>query len=321
MEENQEKSRISRVMAASGSGFSRALRAIWFLLRIIIPLTLAIAFLDRLGVMPWIARLMAPATALVGLPGEAALVFLASIFLNVYGAIAVACSLSLDLRAMTILAVMCMTAHNLIVETAAMKKTGSPVAKMVLLRICAALASGFAFRFLLPGYLSSVAFSSAASGRDADLLAMLGGWGLSTAAVALKIALVVVAVNVAQRLLEEFKAMELLARLFAPVMRLFGLPREASQLWIGINVVGYPYGALMVAERMSAGRMKPQDGDLVNHHAALCHSLLEGTVLFCAFGVPLFWVTVPRLALALVSVWVERARRRFFRRSFRVGTA
>jgi hypothetical protein len=66
--------------------------------------------------------------------------------------------------------------------------------------------------------------------------------------------------------------------------------------------------------------MKPQEADLFNHHAGICHSLLEDTVLFLAVGAPLFWITVPRFGLALLAVWIERARRRFFRRSFRVGT-
>jgi hypothetical protein len=87
-----------------------------------------------------------------------------------------------------------------------------------------------------------------------------------------------------------------------------------------INIVGYAYGAGIIEGQVKAGSMKPQEADLFNHHAAVCHSLMEDTVLFLAFGVPLFWITLPRLVLALLAVWLERARRRIFRRSFRVGT-
>jgi len=66
--------------------------------------------------------------------------------------------------------------------------------------------------------------------------------------------------------------------------------------------------------------MKPQEADLFNHHAAVCHSLLEDSALFLAIGVPLFWITAPRLVAALIVVWFERLRRQHFRRSFRVGT-
>jgi spore maturation protein SpmB len=150
---------------------------------------------------------------------------------------------------------------------------------------------------------------------------MLGAWSLSTVRLSLKIVLFVVAVMITQRLLEEFGVMDFLSRLLAPVIRLFGLPREASFLWIVINIVGYAYGAGIIEEQVRAGRMKQQDADLFNHHAGLCHSLLEDTALFLAVGVPLFWITVPRLILALLAVWLERVRRHFFRHSFRVGTA
>jgi spore maturation protein SpmB len=258
---------------------------------------------------------------LVGLPAKASLVFTLSAFLNIYSAIAVALSMSLDMRSATILAIMCLTANNLIVETAVMKKTGSSSMKMVFLRVSFAFAAAYAFNLLLPDYLKSVPFSSnIAAATRPDFLGMMAAWGISTAALALKIALVVLGVMIAQRLLGEFKAMEFLSRIFAPVMRFFGLPREASLLWVVINIVGYAYGAGIVEEQVKAGTMKPQEADLFNHHAGVCHSLMEDTVLFLAVGVPLFWITLPRIALAFLAVWMERARRRIFRRSFRVGT-
>jgi spore maturation protein SpmB len=306
--------------SAAVLGCRGALQTIWFLLRIVIPVTLVVAFLNWLGALAWIARFMAPLMGLVGLPGEASLVFIVSIFLNIYSAIAIALSMSLDMRAVTILAIMCLTAHNLIVETAVMRKTGSSGTKMVFLRITFALAAAYVFNFLLPPTLRSVPLSSIAATARPGFLSMLAAWSISAAELALKIALIVLGVMVAQRLLEEFRAMDFLSRLFAPVMRFFGLPREASFLWIVINVVGYAYGAGIVEEQIKAGSMKPQEADLFNHHAGICHSLLEDTVLFLAVGAPLFWITVPRFGLALLAVWIERARRRFFRRSFRVGT-
>jgi hypothetical protein len=73
-------------------------------------------------------------------------------------------------------------------------------------------------------------------------------------------------------------------------------------------------------ERVKDGKMKPQEADLFNHHAALCHSLFEDTVLYAAIGTPVFWITVPRLVMALIVVWFERFRRQRFRKSFRAGT-
>jgi hypothetical protein len=107
----------------------------------------------------------------------------------------------------------------------------------------------------------------------------------------------------------------------APLMRVFGLSENSSFLWIVINVVGYAYGAAIIMGRVQGGAMKPQEADLFNHHACLCHSLLEDTSLFLAIGTPLGWITLPRIAAALLVVWLERFRRGRFRRSFKAGTA
>jgi hypothetical protein len=311
----------ARMAAAVRAGTIGGFKTMWFLLRIVVPVSFAVAFLDWTGALAWIAGLMSPAMGLIGLPGEASLVFISSAFLNIYSAIAVGLSMSLDLRSATILAIMCLTAHNLIVETAVMKKTGSSAAKMLLLRIVAAFVAAYVYSVLLPASMAKLPFSSAGNSSALSFLGMLAAWGISTLKLGIKIVLIVLAVMIAQRVLEELKALDFLSKLFAPLMRLFGLPREASFLWIVINVVGYAYGAGIVEEHVRGGRMKAKDADLFNHHAGLCHSLVEDSFLFLAVGVPLFWITVPRLIMAILAVWLERARRRFFRRSFRVGTA
>jgi hypothetical protein len=312
MEDNQRGSLGARIWGA--------LRTIWSLLRIIIPVTFAVALLDWLGVLVWFSRLLSPIMGLVGLPGDAALVFISSIFLNIYTAVAIALSMPLDLRSMTILAIMCLTAHNLIVETAVMKKTGSSGAKMAALRVFSAFAAAYAFNLLLPPSMSSVPFSSSSSSVRPDFLGMILAWALSTGLFALKIIAIVISVMIVQCLLEEFQVMDFLSRPFAPIMRLFGLPGKVSFLWIVINIVGYAYGADIVEGQIKDGKIKNQEADLFNHHVGFCHSLFKETILFLAVGIPLLWITAPRLVMAFLAVWIERGRRRFLRRSFRVGT-
>jgi hypothetical protein len=321
MGDHQQGSNWARGARACIAGVKGAVGTISFLLGIVIPISFAVTLLDWLGALSWIAGFMAPLMHLIGLPGEAALVFITSAFLNIYSAIAVAMSMSLDMRSMTILAIMCLTAHNLIVETTVMKKTGSSGLKMVVLRVLFAFAAACAYNLLLPEDLGSVPFSSSVDlAARPEFLGMVALWAWSTLGLALKIVLIVLGITVAQRLFEEFGVMIFLSRLFAPVMRLFGLPRESSFLWIVSNVVGYAYGAGIIEEEVKAGGMKPREADLFNHHAGVCHSLIEDTLLFSAIGVPLFWITLPRLVLAFLAVWLERVRRHFHKRSFRVGT-
>ena len=309
----------ARVLASVKAGLAAGLKTTLFLAGIMVPVSLGVALLGWSGALAWGARLLSPVMHLVGLPGEAALVLLSSIFLNIYSAIAVIGTLTLTMREITILAVMCLVAHNMIVETAVMKKIGSSAFKMVVLRLGAALFMAWLLDAVLPfGGTARVAVEAGAAQKP--FWDMLAAWGLSTLRLLLKIVTLVFSIMVLQKLLEEFKVTTLLSRIFAPVMRVFGLPEDASFLWIVSNVVGYAYGAGVIVARIREGKMKSQGADLFNHHAGISHSLLEDTALFMAIGVPLFWLVVPRLSLAVAVVWLERIRRHRFRRSFKVGT-
>lgn len=308
-----------RVQGAVVKGAKDAAKTVWFLIKIIVPITFLVALLDWSGALRVIARVLSPAMGLLGLPGEAALVFISGALLNNYSAIAVAGSLALNIREATILAIMCLTAHNLVVETSVMRKSGSLGVKMALLRVGAAILTGWVYSRILPSVLADLPFSAVAAASSPLFEGMIFAWALSTGKLVLKLVIIVCGIMIAQRLLEEFKIMDFLSRLFSPLMRIFGLPPTASFLWIVINVVGYAYGAGIIAEQIESGRMKPQEGDLFNHHAGMCHSLVEDTTLFLAVGLPFFWLVVPRFVLAIAVVWFERARRHYVRRSFRVG--
>jgi hypothetical protein len=75
-----------------------------------------------------------------------------------------------------------------------------------------------------------------------------------------------------------------------------------------------------LVEEIEEGRLSKFDSDLLNHNAAICHSLLEDSLLFASIGVPVAVLILPRLALSAVVVWLERARRWLFRKSFQAGT-
>lgn len=301
-------------------GTRKTISTVWFLLKVMLPTSFAVALLGWSGLLEQFAGLLSPLMRILGLPGEAALVFISGVFLNNYSAIAAMGSMGLSLRDATILAIMCLIAHNLIVETAVMKSAGSSAAKMVALRIGTAIVAAIALNLMLPAALGDIPFSSGAATARLAFPAMLAAWGISTLRLVTRLCLFVFAIMLIQSLLDEFKVIDLLSKIFAPFMKLFGLPAEASFLWIIINVVGYTYGAGIIKSEYEAGTMKKQDGDLFNHHAAISHSLLEDSFLYAGVGIGIVWIMLPRLVLSIIVVWLERIRRNFFKKTFRVGT-
>lgn len=295
---------------AAWGGLRVALRTAWWLLLIMIPTAFATLLLDLFGILGMIAGALDPLMALVRLPGEAALVLVTGALVSMYPAIAVMTAVGLSGHQVTVMSLMLLLCHNMIVETAVQVKVGSRLGRILLLRI------GGAF---LVGALMSRRLGIAAPGADSrgvaaaltvpswDVVAAeLWAWLFSMTELSLRVLVIVVILMVGQRLLEYWGVLRKVSDRFAPLVALFGLPPATSFLWIVANTLGLTYGAAVIIEERNAGRVSPREADLLNHHLAISHSLLEDTLLFVAIGVAPLVLIVPRLALAFLAVWALR---------------
>ena len=282
-----------------------ALKTGWWLIRLILPVSLAVTLLKFFGILTILSNFLSPLFSLIGLPGEAALVFLTSIFLNIYSAIAVISSLPFSGREVAILAVMCLIAHNLIVETAVQKKTGSKVWEMLAVRLGFSILAGFILNLIMPDTLGHAIHQSALA-DESSIFPVLVGWAKSSAFLSLKIIILVSLLMVLQRLLQAFGVLNILSAGFRPILKPFGLPGRTSFLFLVANVLGLAYGSAVMMEETSKGNLSREEADLLNYHVAISHSNLEDVLLFMAIGVPALWLLLPRLFLAAVTVWGAR---------------
>ncbi len=276
-------------------------RTIIWLLKIILPVSLIVSLLQFYGIIGWVAQFLEPGFSLIGLPGESAIVFITSLFLSLYAPIAVIATLPLDMREITILAVMCLISHNMIVETAVQKKTGSSAVVIALLRIGMSFVAAYFLNLLLP-HSSTETSSKIVSEQFDTLTAMLGNWLISAGWLSLKIILIVSGLMLLQNILKEFRLLNLISKSFAPVMKFFGLTSESSFLWFVSQIIGLTYGSAIMVEAVQQSEIKPRDARLLNYHIAINHSMLEDTLLFVAIGVNAAWMLIPRLVLAFLTV-------------------
>jgi spore maturation protein SpmB len=302
-----------------------ALSTIVFLLYIMIPISLAMLILENSGLVHYVARFLDPFMHFLGLPGAAALAFLSAVFLNIYSAIAVIQTLRLSGREVVILAVMCLIAHNFFVECTVMQKTGSSLFKMVLLRLFFAFLAAWILHFILPlavgtGTAGAGPLSPPPLGLNLETLpGIFKNWAQDSGRLIIRIILIIFALMFIQKVMDEFGVMRFLAKIVTPFMRIFGLSSNTGYSWIVAYVVGIVYGSAILREQVRSGAVSRIEADLFNHHAGISHSHVEDTLLFVTtLGVPLAWAALPRLAAALIAVWLERARRAWVRRSFRV---
>lgn len=283
------------------------------MIRLTVLVSFSVTLLQYWGVIAWIAQLTNPFFNLIGLPGEAALVFISGYFVNLYSAIAIMVTLEISLRSVTILAVMCLCAHNMIVETAVQKKTGSSAWRMVLLRTFYAIASAFILNWLLPINNTNIAMEHATTFNTFG--ATLQAWAFTTAKLIAKMLSIIIALNILQKLLSAYGIIKWLSNKLRWLMTLFGLPARTSFLWIVANTLGLAYGAAVMIEETEQGKISQEDADLLNHHVALSHSNLEDVILFYLVGASLGWMLILRWLFAAIAVWTRRLELMYVRKS------
>lgn len=279
--------------------------ALW-LLKIILPVSLLVRFLDYFGVIALMADWLNPVFNYMGLPGSTAIVFVTSIFLPLYAPLAIITSMSITLRELTILALMCQIAHNLPVESAVQAKTGTTFWGMTLLRITASIATGFILNLILPQDMGMPLFNQTGVEMVNSIPDLLIAWLKSSLNISLLIATIVFSLNVLYRSLEEYNIIPRLSKGVEPLLKFFGLPKSTSFLWLIGCIVGLAYGGALMIDQMKDGKVTRTEADLLNHHLAVSHSVIEDNLLFVALGVSLWWILSIRLILAWLVVWMRR---------------
>ena len=284
----------------------KSLRLGWFLLKMILPISLAVRLLDYYGGLELLAKYLTPVFQYMGLSGNTAIVFLTSMFLPLYAPIAIVTSMAISMREATILALMCLLSHNLLVETAIQKSTGSSFIKMFVMRVSMSFVIAFTLNAIMPHNGFKEWMVTASMTKANSIVEILQLWLYSSGKIAILIISVITALMVIQRLLLEYKLLEPFAKSLSPLMKLFGLPEATGFSWIVGNVVGLAYGgAIMIAE-VKEGRLSKEDSDLLNHHLAINHSMIEDNLLFIVLGISAWWIILTRLVFAFIVVWSQR---------------
>lgn len=282
----------------------RALDTALWVMKIVVPTSFVVMLLNFYGVITWLSSFAEPLFSLIGLPGKAAVVYISGLCLPLYVPLALMSTLSLNLREVTILALMCLTAHNLPVESAVQRKCGLQLAVSLPLRIGFSLLGGALLNLLVPAEVALLLPSIARSVlQPVDLWGAVSDWFISTASLCVKLLVIVTLLMFLQDYLKRHGILQLILKPLAPFMIMCGLKPSSSFMWLIANIVGLTYGAGIMAQEVQEADADRRELRLVNAHIALNHSLLEDTAIFAMIGVGWYWLIIPRLCFALIAVW------------------
>ena len=304
---------------------------IW-LLKITIGVSVLILFMRYFKILPWLSATLGPLFNHFGLPGEAALAYVSGYFVNMYAMLAIAGSMDLTARAITILGVMSLCSHNMITETAVQGKTGANPVRVVITRTLAGFVLAFVLNLILPLSQSDIAMLGGAVGESEVVVASVAEapatvasiteapaavqplfkelaveWCYSTLSILVKMTLLIYSLAILQRILSEFGVIRWVSKFLKPLLLLFGLPARCSFLWIIANILGIAYGGAVMMEEVRAGKLSLRDIKLVNQHIGISHSNLEDLTLVASIG-GIWWVMLlSRWAGSFILVWGYRA--------------
>ena len=295
-------------------GLRRGLSGFVWLLKILIPVSLATALLDYSG---WIQKLdfaLQPVMAVLSLPAAAALPILIGMTAGVYACLAAMAVLPLSVDQMTLISVFVLIAHNLPQEGIIQSRSGIGFMKTTCVRIAAAIAACGVVAWCLQADGGAVAApASAGLGPSAPLGVFLQDWLGGMLRLCAKVFVIVMGVMVLIEAMKAFHLVDLFVRVFAPVLKMMGLHQRAGMLWLTSVLFGLAYAGAVIVEESGQLKLSPEEVEKLHLSIGINHSMIEDPLLFLPFGVSLFWLLVPRLAAAVATVYLVSLWFRFKR--------
>ena len=280
----------------------RSARIYWTLFRLAFPLLVLMRALDEaFGVVELMGRGLSPLMGLVGLPGEAAVVWACALLLNIYAAMLLLAGmwseLSLTSAQATVLATMILVAHALPVELKIAQKAGAGWWTMFAVRIFGALSLGM----ILNATYSAGGFLQGPASFFLDARPRAEGWGEWLKGELINWVLifgVVVAVVLLVRVLQVTHAERLLIRMLSPVMRRMGVGDEAASVTMIGMTLGISYGGGLLIDAARGGRIGRRDMLCALAFLSLCHSVVEDTLAVMLIGGHLSGILLGRVVFA-----------------------
>lgn len=275
-----------------------------WLLKLMIPISFCVTMMQYSGVLEWLSGYLDPLFRFLGLPGCGAVIFVSGAFAGTYAGLAAMMTVELTMRQATILGIMICICHALPMECAVNKKTGSSFWKMGAIRFVMAFVCALYLNTILPEMQEKYIYLGAQA--ESSFAETLGIWAMSQLKVCIAVALIIYSLMVVQRLLEAYSLLRPIGNFFAPLMALFGLPRQAAYMWIVGNVLGISYGSAVMIELQEKGMITREDSNAMNYHLIMNHSMIEDTLVFCLTGIPALLIISTRMLFAIVLVWARR---------------
>ena len=275
------------------------------LMKIMIPALIIVRCIEMLGWIHALGEMIQPVMILVGLPGETGLVWMAAMMGNIYTGMAVFYQLGmaeqLTIAQVSVISSMMLIAHSLPIEVAIARAIGISLWFTLLLRIGGAFVFGFiCYQTYSNLELLQVPAPQLWQPETADTSWV--HWFLTQGQTIVMAFAIIAALTLFLRILRVLGVERLIHFLLAPVLRLLGIARVASNIIIVGLTLGLSFGGGLLISEARRGHIAGKDIFLSMAFLGLCHSLIEDTLLMLLLGADLGTIVFARLAFSLLAI-------------------
>ncbi len=278
------------------------------LVKVMLPVMLAVKLVEEAGLIRQAAGALDPLTQAIGLPLEAGIIWVTTALVGIYGGVAaligLAGQMQLTEAQLSALCAMMLFAHSLPVEQAIVRRAGASFWLTTLLRAGTGLAYGAAIIALSrwTGWLDSPAdlhrLAAPASGESGGWLT----WAIGTAQSFAMIFAIILVLLLLLDLLDRTGITARITKALEPLLRVSGLDAQVAPVTTVGVLLGLTYGGGLIIEQAREQNIPPRPRFLALTWLSLSHGLIEDTLLMLAMGGDLLIILVGRVLLTLLIV-------------------
>jgi hypothetical protein len=295
-------------------GMKKGWRAFLWMMKIIIPISFLTTLLQWSGLLTSLDFILRPIMAIMSLPSLAAFPLLIGMLTGIYGAIAVMIVLPFTQAQMTLMGIFLLMAHNLIQEGIIQAKSGIHPLKATLFRIVMAALTVIIVAPMIQNGVAAPGPAALAAAAPLAFYEIMQDWSITTGYLVIKVFFIIMTLLSFLEILKAMGWITYIVRLFSPLLVLMGLDRKVGILWMTAIVFGLAYGGAVIVEEAQSGHLTKEELEILQLSIGINHSMVEDPLLFVAIGLSAFWLYIPRLVMAIVSVRLVRLWYRFSRR-------
>jgi hypothetical protein len=284
-------------------GLDIGIKTSWSLSKVIFPITFLVTILQFTPFINTLGKLLSPLMSFIGLPAEASLAIVLAFVLNLYAGIGAILSLTLTVKQALIIAVMISISHNLIVESSVGAKVGLNFWMLLIYRIVMAIVTGWLINVFWMGGQEKAVF-----GFISNSEAVVEGYSniifysFKTAFLGIfQLIIFVIPIMILIQVMKDTGWIRHFVKIFSPFVRIIGANRNSTMTFVAGMIFGLAYGAGVMLQEANENKIQKKDLLLVFLFLSTCHAIIEDTLLFIPLGIPILYLLLIRILVALIS--------------------